>query len=118
MYLYFIECAATFKPIKIGVSKHPKKRLKDLQTSNPFRLKLLEQVNCVNESSAYGIEEKLHGIFKRNCIRGEWFHPDCYKDALRLARKYAEKGRKWEEEIIPRDLDNKHLLEVSGIYVP
>jgi hypothetical protein len=55
---------------KIGVSKNPDKRLKQLQTGNPSELELL----CVYDSEiAFKIEKVLHNTFNINKEHGEWF---------------------------------------------
>jgi hypothetical protein len=117
MFVYFIQCKADMNPIKIGVSKHPRKRLKDLQTSNPFKLTLLESVRFQNERQAYAVEEKLHEIFDMRRMNGEWFSGDVYPDAIRLCKKYADKNHRWEHEIVPNNLDRAHLDSMRGIHI-
>lgn len=92
MFVYFIECMAEMEPIKIGVSHNPGRRLKDLQGSNPFSLRLLETVRFQNETQAYAMEKMLHEIFDMRRMTGEWFSGDVYQDALRLCRICAVKG--------------------------
>jgi hypothetical protein len=117
MFVYFIQCKAEMNPIKIGVSKHPRKRLKDLKTSNPFKLTLLECVRFQNERQAYAIEQKLHEIFDLSRMNGEWFAGSVYQDALRLCKKYADKNYRWEHEIVPDGLDRAHIESMRGIYI-
>jgi len=59
--------------IKIGRSKNPQRRLKQLQTGSPFKLKML----LVLEGKG-SIEKSLHERlveFKQDC-KGEWFDFD------------------------------------------
>jgi hypothetical protein len=56
--------------IKIGRSKNPQQRLKQLQTGSPFRLKIL----LILEGKG-SIEKQLHrrlNEYKQDC-KGEWF---------------------------------------------
>lgn len=56
---------------KIGVSKNPDKRLKQLQTGNPSELHLL---NVYESKIAFKIEKVLHNTFNINKEHGEWFN--------------------------------------------
>lgn len=55
---------------KIGISKNPKKRLKQLQTGSSSDLQLIDTY----KTSRYSIIEKsLHRIYSHGLKRGEWF---------------------------------------------
>lgn len=55
---------------KIGVSKHPHKRLEQMQTSNHCKLKL---VASYRSQFANMIEKTLHSKYLIYRKRGEWF---------------------------------------------
>ena len=57
--------------IKIGRSLDVQKRIKALQTSNPFPLTLILTIST-NDSSQ--VESNLHQIFHHKRINGEWFN--------------------------------------------
>ena len=58
--------------IKIGRSKDPQKRLKQLQTGNPNKLKLIAFFE------GEGWKEKIiHEKLRRYRLKGEWFSYDC-----------------------------------------
>lgn len=63
--------------IKIGVSKHPDKRVKQLQTGNQSKLYLLftEEFNC-DRNHLLDIENYIHKNCSFLCKRtkGEWFN--------------------------------------------
>lgn len=67
--LYLIQCDET-QQIKIGVSKNPNKRLKQLQTGNGSKLRLLKVYQIENDIF---IEKRLHKMFWQNRRKGEWF---------------------------------------------
>ena len=67
--VYFIQMGRT-GPIKIGQSGNPMLRMDSLQTANPAKLRLL----WVYEGEEY-TESRLHEIFIKDKIRGEWFKP-------------------------------------------
>jgi len=71
-YIYFIQgqCGGA---IKIGYSKNPELRLKELQTGYPDTLVMLLMVPG-NEHD----EAVFHKMFKESRLRGEWFKPDPY----------------------------------------
>lgn len=70
--LYFVQCRSR-GPIKIGVttSRGLTDRLRQLQTANPYEIRLLLAVDDVPKQ----LEQHLHGLFDHAQIRGEWFSP-------------------------------------------
>lgn len=76
-HLYFIQSAVT-GAIKIGRSKDPKRRLGQLQTGSPHKLRILLVIEDMGHR-----ERKLHRRLRHHKIRygrGEWFGPDCLWD--------------------------------------
>ena len=61
--VYFIRCGDY---VKIGTSKNIQRRLKDLETGNPYPLELI----YVEDSL---MEEEWHVLFKHRHHRGEWY---------------------------------------------
>jgi hypothetical protein len=55
---------------KIGVSIHPKSRLRSLQTSHPQKLRLIHTFPAEPGKEA---EDKLHRFFHHERLEGEWF---------------------------------------------
>ncbi len=55
---------------KIGVSKSPNKRLKQIQTGNPAPVEILYLYETEN---AYKIEKALHNRYSHFNTHGEWF---------------------------------------------
>jgi hypothetical protein len=55
---------------KIGCTKHPVERLKQLQTANPSDLKIICTVSVKND---FMVERTLHRQFAEKNINGEWF---------------------------------------------
>ena len=55
---------------KIGVSKHPKKRVKQLQTGNSSELKLVE---VYQSEHAHKVERSLQRRYSYLKKEGEWF---------------------------------------------
>ena len=69
--LYIIQSDVTGM-IKIGRSKNPQKRLKQLQTGNPNKLKIIA------EFKGEGWKEKIiHERLRMYRLEGEWFSYDC-----------------------------------------
>lgn len=66
-YIYFIICGGT-GAVKIGRADNVKKRMADLQVSNPSKLSLL----CHFRAPSI-FEPTLHTIFSKSRLRGEWF---------------------------------------------
>jgi len=78
--VYFIESLES-KKIKIGTSKNPKARLKQLQTSSPSQLKILKVI-----PGGFPKEFQIHRKFSQSRVCGEWF-----EDSEEL-RKYIEEA--------------------------
>lgn len=60
--------------IKLGISKNPEQRLKQLQTANSSKLELIAIKEAPNR---YKDEEKNHQLNSANHIRGEWFNANA-----------------------------------------
>ena len=73
MYVYFIIALGKPKRIKIGKSRDPEKRLKELQTGCPYKLKLDGTIKCNSDKHALEIEKAAHDFFSYKHARGEWF---------------------------------------------
>jgi len=76
--IYFIELLGS-EVIKIGFSRDPESRLRQMQTSNPHELRMLKVI-----SGGYEKEAEIHEKFSKNRVRGEWFK------ASKKLRKYIE----------------------------
>lgn len=70
-YIYVI-AASSEGPVKIGFSKEPEKRLRQLQTghSEPLHLFYKEEVN----DAARLMEKAVHDTIGYKRARGEWFN--------------------------------------------
>ena len=67
--LYFIQQGSN-GPIKIGVSSDPIFRMRQLQTGNPYRLRLLGIIE-----DPLAPEDEWHDAFRDDRLVGEWFLP-------------------------------------------
>lgn len=67
-HLYFIKGG---RYVKVGVAKHPLGRLNDMQTGNPYKLRLL----LVVPYGGFMMESLVHESLKRQGAhyRGEWY---------------------------------------------
>ena len=71
MYTYFIaenEDNDDFR-VKIGFSKNPKKRIRELQTGNSRKLALMGWIECEGQS----LETHIHKKYESYNLNGEWF---------------------------------------------
>lgn len=58
---------------KIGVANDPRKRLKDLETSSGWPLKIYACVQYPSREAAFEAERKVHNDLTHRHIKGEWF---------------------------------------------
>lgn len=70
-YVYFITDGRGH--IKIGKADDTFKRLKELQTGNPFKLSFLLTVMLGSAAEAFELEQILHSMFAQYQMEGEWF---------------------------------------------
>lgn len=85
---------------KIGVSKNPQKRLKNIQTCIPYELNIENVIVC--DKKAYEIEKIIHNSLTNFNIRGEWFELPhsarvylCSKDSFSWSEIH-KKRFEWE----------------------
>lgn len=68
-YIYLIQSLEN-SYYKIGVSKHPNKRIKQLNTGNPSKTKL---IHTYQSDLAYQIEKSIQRKYSHAKKEGEWF---------------------------------------------
>ncbi len=72
------------RPVKVGISRTPKRRLRTFQTANWHELAMHR---VWKDTQARAIEQATHKILKHCHIRGEWF--DCTIDDAEKAIREA-----------------------------
>jgi len=81
---------------KIGESKNPVERCKNLQTGNKRRLKIYKTVFCGTKKLAQTLEGTIHERYNEKRISGEWYK--ISKHEIDLLCKEIERLRKAEIE--------------------
>jgi len=78
-YIYLFESVSEYETLyKIGFTKNKntlKKRVKQLQTGNPNKIKM---VNFFNSEHGRKIETTLHNLYSTKRLEGEWFKLEPY----------------------------------------
>lgn len=110
-YVYFVQ-AGENGPIKIGVAKNVKNRLRGLQTANPVKLKVLKNFEFSSEKRAREIEQRFHNFFKHTRMIGEWFRYKPftvrYIENLFLEdNEVYDKSKSWDDCVFGIDIYNK-----------
>jgi hypothetical protein len=115
------------KVVKIGVSKDPRKRLKQLQTSHANTLTLVDWIFC---NDPYKREEILHDKYKHLRVRpdGEWFNQSpeinlymkiepkgTMEDMLKAFEGQTSYGRPMKE-LIRKDIHKTSTCYLCGAY--
>lgn len=72
-FIYVIGPKDIEKPQKIGISKNPQKRLKQLQTGHSEKLFIHYKLKCSNKQEAKKFEQRIHKNLKHLKTQGEWF---------------------------------------------
>jgi hypothetical protein len=76
--------------VKFGISDHPARRLKSIETDSPMRVKLLVKMATRHRSRALQIEAAIHQALRSYHHQGEWFraHPRVLL-VVEMMRKHA-----------------------------
>jgi len=90
-YIYLIQSLEN-SYYKVGVSKHPQKRIQELQTGNSSPLKLIETYRT---EYAHQIERALQRRYEHLRKEGEWFDMSISNEV-----SFIEECRKIEETIV------------------
>lgn len=93
-------------PIKIGISKNPKKRLDALKTSSPHKLTLKYQISV--DFDAEPIERAVHKTLCQSNLSGEWFDTSVEKAIdviVSEINRYSLKLKEHSDKIT----DNDHI---------
>ena len=90
-YIYLIQSLEN-SYYKVGVSKHPQKRIQELQTGNSSPLKLIETYRT---EYAHQIERALQRRYSHLRKEGEWFDMSISNEV-----SFIEECRKIEETIV------------------
>ena len=70
-FIYLISCEADDTILyKIGYSKNPKQRLKELKTGNPNALEIVQEFETKHNRK---VETAFHNHYKVKNVNGEWF---------------------------------------------
>lgn len=78
-YIYLFESVSEYEKLyKIGYTKNKqtlKKRIKQLQTGNPNKIKMVDFFKSYHGRK---VETTLHNIYSTRRLEGEWFKLDEY----------------------------------------
>lgn len=76
--IYFIQSGADENgPIKIGQANNIRARVRNIQTSHPWPLRLLNHETIEDAAARDARERALHSRFSSCRLHGEWFRPDA-----------------------------------------
>lgn len=92
MYLYII-AFALYGPCKVGITNDPKRRLRELQTGNPDRLRIWLCIRIQSEVIGE-VERAIHDDLKPLRLTGEWFDLTV-EEAVVAVRRVSGLSRRW-----------------------
>lgn len=103
-FLYIIQ--GVYGHCKVGVSRNPRQRLRELQTGHPTRLEL---VWCaVTPGSGYSIENQFRRTTHAPCTSGEWYQASWPFLANHVSLAAVEAGEALQPipvQMVPRVLE-------------
>jgi hypothetical protein len=77
-------------PIKVGISKNPRHRLKQVQATERGTIVLLSTFGFWKRSHARRVETVFHRVCKAYRIRGEWFEMEPHHAVAIMAKNLEE----------------------------
>lgn len=80
-YIYILKLKG-YSIYKIGVSANPKRRIRDIDSHNPFGV---DKLLIKYFKNVYNMEECIHDSFKDNLMRKEWFK--LHKEDVEILKK-------------------------------
>lgn len=104
-YIYLLQCDFIDKPLyKIGISKNVERRVKQLQTGNPYKIIVLKKFKT---PYAFKIEAALHREYKIDNVKGEWFDIDIsnYDNRINILQKGFECLDKSDNHFFRKEFD-------------
>ena len=96
-YVYLISADAVFGVdesksgiVKVGISSNPHGRLSGIQTSTPFKIRLVGCWRMISRTDALWVEKRFHWRQRRQRIHGEWFKFDIAPAEWHVAMTVVE----------------------------
>jgi hypothetical protein len=80
-YVYLISNSAC-GPTKVGISKNPWARQRELQSGNSSRLKLMDYWQVPDRDTALDVERQILSFYSRRRLVGEWIDIDVFNAAI------------------------------------
>lgn len=109
-YIYLLECEFPEKTLyKIGISNKVERRVKQLQTGNPYLIKVLNEFKT---PYAFKIEAALHREYKIDNVKGEWFDIDIsnYENRVNTLHKGFDCLLKNDNHYFKKEFDKLKLI--------
>jgi predicted GIY-YIG superfamily endonuclease len=94
-YVYIIKDTGFKNRCKIGITKNPKQRIKNLQTGNSNKLILIFVLKVDDKIKSSQVESVIHKYFKEKkiWILGEWFEFKNDDQIVNLAESMLTVGQ-------------------------
>lgn len=78
--------------VKIGIATNINFRISELQTANPFTLKLIASRDFSSKQEARKYESSLHKLYRPQRVNGEWFQLADADALAEFIHLQAERG--------------------------
>jgi len=112
LYVMQMECG-TIRPIKVGISALPERRLLNIQTASPFPIKLMLTVDCESRETAKEIEGYIHAFFHEFRLNGEWFDVPVEDVCRKIAVLTAMMAAITVFYVLDKELHTDEVLEAA-----
>jgi hypothetical protein len=94
-FIYIIRDLVKKNVYKIGISKEPQKRIKNLQTGNSNKIKIIFELKVFKDIKSRQVEKVIHQYLKEKnmWISGEWFKIENEDTVYNLAKTMLVVGQ-------------------------
>lgn len=96
-YVYLIAAEHGLGNVKIGLSKDPHSRLRQLQTANADKLTIYKTWKCDSLQEARQVEKSAHILLSKYKTNGEWYDVS-YDVAIEAVERVINKSSLVQEE--------------------
>ena len=100
-YIYIIRDLEKKNVYKIGISNEPQKRIKNLQTGNSNKIKIIFELKVFKNINSRQVEKVIHEYLKEKnmWVFGEWFKINSEETVYNLAKTMLVVGKNRKNNI-------------------
>lgn len=76
------------RPVKVGIAKNPHQRAREINTTSPFKVGVVQHFEAPDREIASALEQAFHKVMRAHRLNGEWFRLEPATAVLAMAENY------------------------------